>query len=121
SRHAMNVTARPELPNRFSRAALALFIGLALAAPAFADSDNETLGVPPGITLPAQANGNGPPSWAGKAFRQGVVAVANPYGAEAGAQILEAGGNAIDAAVAITYALNVVKPHSAGVGGAGST
>jgi gamma-glutamyltranspeptidase/glutathione hydrolase len=55
----------------------------------------------------------------GTAFRGGVVTAANPYGAEAGAKILEQGGNAIDAAVAITYALNVVEPQSAGVGGGG--
>jgi gamma-glutamyltranspeptidase/glutathione hydrolase len=52
-------------------------------------------------------------------IQQGVVAVANPYGAEAGAQVLEKGGNAIDAAVAIAYALNVVEPQSAGIGGGG--
>ena len=54
-----------------------------------------------------------------QAFRQGVVSVANPYGAEAGAKMLEQGGNAIDAAVAIAYALNVVEPQSAGIGGGG--
>ena len=40
--------------------------------------------------LPPQAKGN-PPSWAGKAARQGVVSVSHPLAAEAGARVLERG------------------------------
>lgn len=46
-----------------------------------------------------------------------MVAAANPLASRAGVEILEAGGSAIDAAIAIQAMLGLVEPQSSGLGG----
>ncbi|MDQ0257233.1 gamma-glutamyltranspeptidase/glutathione hydrolase [Evansella vedderi] len=48
------------------------------------------------------------------------VSAANPYAVEVGMQIMEQGGNAIDAAIAVSFMLGVVEPYGSGIGGGGS-
>ena len=47
----------------------------------------------------------------------GIVACTQPLAAQAGQRILRAGGNAADAAVAVSAALNMTEPSSTGIGG----
>jgi len=46
-----------------------------------------------------------------------MLATPNQYATDAGALMLEQGGNAVDAAVAVAFALGVVEMYSSGIGG----
>jgi gamma-glutamyltranspeptidase / glutathione hydrolase len=74
--------------------------------------------------LPAQADPLAQPELAsGSTAKPGwttqhyAVAAANPLATQAGQQILQAGGTAVDAAIAVQMVLALVEPQSSGIGG----
>lgn len=88
------------------RACLLPFLLASLLAPAWALDQPEaatTRTAKPGsLTAPA---------------RHFAVTAANPLAAQAGVQILKAGGSAMDAAVAVQAVLGLVEPQSSGIAG----
>jgi len=55
----------------------------------------------------------------GQEYRNGMVVCAYPEAAKAGLEVLKKGGNAVDAAIAIQFALAVTHPTAGNIGGGG--
>jgi gamma-glutamyltranspeptidase / glutathione hydrolase len=112
----------PSVP-RFRGSALPALLLALITASGCADSEAGPDGVAqgaPGLSysIPEQPElGTGyteKPGWATERF---AVAAANPLATDAGFQILDAGGTAVDAAIAVQMVLTLVEPQSSGIGG----
>jgi len=102
--------------HRLTRAALSgLLIALAFTACRTSPAPHWTYQRPALSPQPEAASGWTPkPGWA---YASEAVAAANPLAADAGAQVLRAGGSAVDAAIAVQMVLTLVEPQSSGIGG----
>ncbi len=65
-------------------------------------------------------SGEGAPTWRPVVMgKNGMVAAEHPLQALAGLRVLQSGGNAVDAAVAVFYMTAVTEPSESGLGGDG--
>lgn len=98
---------------------------LSLALPLAACTPAETTQTPPAEAFQTRVPVDFPATWrysaqdAPVSAEHAMVVTTDRYASEIGAAIMERGGNAVDAAVAVSLALAVVNPEAGNIGGGG--
>jgi gamma-glutamyltranspeptidase/glutathione hydrolase len=115
------IRATTGLPMQKSTCAVALMFGV-LFGPAFAQAPKQSCESTPQPAFCSAVRGVRSAGWPAQSrsevmAQHGMVVASQPLAAQAGLQILQHGGNAIDAAVATAAMLNVTEPMMVGIGG----
>jgi len=117
----MKKTKQPKTPLLRTRTLVSALVASALIVGCSSDDDDgqiEGPGPDPVVDDPTFSPGV-PAGDNVASFSEGIVTAAHPLAAEAGAEVLRNGGNAVDAAAVVQFVLNVVEPTSSGIGGGG--
>ncbi len=106
-----SVTTRVSPSRRVVQRLIVAVLGLSACGPGAADRPGAQVSFPaewpfPADELPVTA-------------ANGMVVSTDAYASQVGADVLEAGGNAVDAAIATSFALAVVNPEAGNIGGGG--
>jgi gamma-glutamyltranspeptidase/glutathione hydrolase len=102
---------QPDPPRRVAASVTRLVLAVAIAAVGCGPRDAADVKPEAGWALAGAAQG--------VTASGGMVVSGHPLASQVGARVLEQGGNAIDAAVAVGFALTAVLPEAGNIGGGG--